>query len=193
MLCPPQLCIWYAYLPVQLKKRQLLPLAMLYRSIYCIASCPTISSLHIGQTRRELAAAAAWAEPCSSRATRDVRSSFSVDMGVLDVCELNDTELSEGDSRPICLGWGGAVGGAARPLPLPSTRPPPRLRRAAMTGIMTSKLSSFDRDPCCAGCGTATSATAARWTCSSSEVAKDLKPQARIAGRSRPDGTFTCQ
>lgn len=79
---------------------------MLPIRLYCVCS-PTISSLHIGQTRRELAAAAAWAEVWSSRATRDVRSSFSVDMGVLDVCELRDTELSEGDSSPICLGWGG--------------------------------------------------------------------------------------
>lgn len=133
MLCRQRLYIRYAYLPVQLKKRQLLPLAMPCLSLYRSVLYPTISSLHIGQTSRELAAAAAWAEPCSSRATRDVRSSFSVDMGVLEVCELNDTELSEGDSRPICLGWGGCGGGgAARPFPLPSTRPPPRLLRAAM-------------------------------------------------------------
>lgn len=44
----------------------------------------TISSLHIGHTILELAAAAAWAEPCSSRATLKVMSSFSVDIGVLD-------------------------------------------------------------------------------------------------------------
>ena len=103
---------------------------------------PTISSLHIGQTMRLLAAAAACAEPCSSRAMREVRSSWSVDIGVLEVCDDSDTELSEGDNRPgvrtvcwMCLGVtveDVAGDGGARPLPDPSTRPPPRLLRAAM-------------------------------------------------------------
>jgi hypothetical protein len=90
----------------------------------------------MGHTIRELAAAAAWAEACSSSATREVRSSFSADKGVPDVCELSDTELSDGDSRPVfktaCLGGGAGGGGGARFLPLPSTLPPPNCLRAAM-------------------------------------------------------------
>lgn len=108
----------------------------------CFLMCmPTISSLHIGQTMRELAAAAACAAPCSSRAMRDVRSSFSVDIGVLEVCELRDTELSEGDSKPglrtdwTCLGGAGGCDGGARLLPDPRTRPPPRLLLADISGV----------------------------------------------------------
>ena len=92
----------------------------------------TISSLHMGHTILELAAAAAWAEACSSRATRDVRPSFSVDTGMLDACELRDTELSEGDSKPefgVCDLF---TGGGARLLPVPSTLPPPKALLAAM-------------------------------------------------------------
>lgn len=93
-----------------------------------------MTSLQIGQTNLELAVAAAWAEPCSSRATRDVISSFSVDIGVLDVWLLNDTELSEGESI-AGLRMGallGAGAGGARPLPVPNTLPPPRLLREAI-------------------------------------------------------------
>jgi hypothetical protein len=92
----------------------------------------TISSLHIGQTILELAVAAAWAVPCSSRATRAVMSSFSVDMGVLEVCELRDIELLDGDRAPEGRNCGLTGTGGARFLPLPSTLPPPKLLLAAM-------------------------------------------------------------
>lgn len=59
--------------------------------------------------------------------------------GLLDVCELSDRELSEGDSRLALRTWCAcsACGGAGdtagdRFLPLPSTRPPPRDLREAM-------------------------------------------------------------
>lgn len=68
---------------------------------------------------------------------RDARSSSCVDKGVLDACELRETELSEGDRTPgriAGLGLLAASGGAGGPrlFPFPSTRPPPRLRREAM-------------------------------------------------------------
>lgn len=88
----------------------------------------TISSLHIGQTMRLVASAAALAPPCSSSATLVVISSVLTDKGVLLVCESRDTELSEGDRSPDVCGTGtllGAGGGGARFLPEPSTRPPP--------------------------------------------------------------------
>jgi hypothetical protein len=56
--------------------------------------------------------------------------------GLLEVCELSDTELSDGE-RKLALrrcwacGWGDNAGD--RFLPLPSTRPPPRDRREAMS------------------------------------------------------------
>lgn len=49
--------------------------------------------------------------------------------GLLDVCELSDSELSEGDSRlALRRWWAGGCGETAgdKFLPLPSTRPPPR-------------------------------------------------------------------
>lgn len=108
---------------------------------------PTISSLQIGHTIFELAAAAG-AEPCSSRATLEVMSSFSVDTGVLEVSLPSDTELSDGESRPggrntaalLAGSGGGAAGGAARPFPVPSTLPPPKLLREA---IFTHTYMSF--------------------------------------------------
>jgi len=107
-------------------------------------SLHTISSLHIGQTILELAAAAAWAVACSSRATRAVMSSFSVDMGVLEVCELKDIELFEGDRAPEGRNCDLTGAGGARLLPLPSTLPPPKLLRAAM--ILTSPETCTSRD-----------------------------------------------
>lgn len=92
----------------------------------------TISSLHIGQTILELAAAAAWAVPCSSSATLAVMSSFSTDKGVLEVCELSDIELSEGERPPEGRSCGFWATGGARFLPLPSTLPPPKLLLVAM-------------------------------------------------------------
>lgn len=75
-------------------------------------------------------------------------SSFSVDKGVLDACELSDVELSDGESRPElrtgCLL--GAAGGGARFLPVPSTRPPPRVLRAAMALAGGLAAASMARD-----------------------------------------------
>lgn len=71
-----------AYLPIQLQQCDLCSSA--HVSLYRVLIMHTISSLHIGHTILELAAAAAWPEPCSSRATLDAMSSFSVDIGVLD-------------------------------------------------------------------------------------------------------------
>ena len=59
-------------------------------------------------------------------------SSFSVDIGVLDVCELRDIELLDGDKAPEGRNCGLMGTGGARFLPLPSTLPPPRLLLAAM-------------------------------------------------------------
>jgi hypothetical protein len=59
-------------------------------------------------------------------------SSFSVDMGVLEVCELRDIELLDGDRAPEGRSCGLMGTGGARFLPLPSTLPPPRLLLAAM-------------------------------------------------------------
>lgn len=59
-------------------------------------------------------------------------SSFSVDTGVLEVWELSDIELLEGDRAPEGRRSGLFGTGGARFLPLPSTRPPPRLLRAAI-------------------------------------------------------------
>lgn len=59
-------------------------------------------------------------------------SSFSVDMGVLEVCELRDIELLDGDRAPEGRSCGLTGTGGARFLPLPSTLPPPRLLLAAM-------------------------------------------------------------
>lgn len=74
-------------------------------------------------------------------------------MGVLEARELNETELSEGESRGglwaagagAGLGAGDADGvGGARFLPLPRTRPPPRLLREAMvlSAYMAASCSS---------------------------------------------------
>lgn len=98
----------------------------------------TISSLQIGQTIRELAAAAAWAEAWSPRATREVRSSLSVDRGVLEAWELSDTELSDGESRSVGRDSGFFATGGARFFPLPRTLPPPRLLLAAIISIGTT-------------------------------------------------------
>lgn len=83
------------------------------------------------------------ADVCASRAMREVRSSWSVEMGVLEACELSDRELDDGDSRPVlalvlmlmlllpAVFRGGAS--AVTPLPLPITRPPPKVLRVAMS------------------------------------------------------------
>lgn len=81
-------------------------------------------SLQMGQTRRELAAAAPTGEALASRATLEAMSSVSV----VEVCELSETELSEGVS---CCGRCGMTAGE-RVRPLPKTRPPPRDLRDAI-------------------------------------------------------------
>jgi hypothetical protein len=106
----------------------------------CCSRCcePTISSLHIGHTSLLEALAAAFS--LGPIKTLLVMSSLvsAVLAGLLDVCELSDTELSEGDSRLALRRWTAAgCGGAAagdRFLPLPSTRPPPRDLREVMFG-----------------------------------------------------------
>jgi len=65
-----------------------------------------ISSLHIGHISLELADAAA-VEPRSAKAIRELISSSCAERGVLDACELSDSELSEGDSRLPLRGCGG--------------------------------------------------------------------------------------
>ena len=56
--------------------------------------------------------------------------------GGLDVWELRETELSDGDNRPVFrttdLGDAAVGAGGARFFPFPRTRPPPKLRRFAI-------------------------------------------------------------
>lgn len=71
-------------------------------------------------------------------ATREVKSSVSVEIGVLEAWELRETELSEGESKLVfreccCACWCCLAATAGdRFLPLPSTLPPPSDLRAAM-------------------------------------------------------------
>jgi hypothetical protein len=85
-----------------------------------------MSSLQMGQTRRELAAAAPTGPLFDSRAIREAMSSVSV----VEVWELDasDRELSEGVSWCGRCGW--TAGDNERPLP--KTLPPPNVRREAM-------------------------------------------------------------
>lgn len=86
-----------------------------------------MSSLQMGQTRRELAEAAPPTGPLlDSRATLLAISSVSV----VEVCELeaSDRELSEGVS---CCGRCGMTAGDSE-RPLPKTRPPPNVLRDAI-------------------------------------------------------------
>ena len=119
--------IAYSYLPVQLQKRHLL--LSVCSPFNQLRIVHTISSLHIGHTILEVAAAAAGAEPCSLRATFAAISSCSVDSGVLEVWLLSDIELSEGDKIAGLRVTGGLFGGGggARFFPVPSTLPPPKL------------------------------------------------------------------
>jgi hypothetical protein len=86
-----------------------------------------MSSLQMGQTRRELAAAAPTGPLLASRAILDAISSVSV----VEVWELDasDRELSEGVSW-----WGrwGLLTAGDSERPLPKTLPPPSVRRDAM-------------------------------------------------------------
>lgn len=124
-------------------------------SLYILGRChePTISSLHIGHTSLLDALAAAFSVgPISTLLLMSSRVSWVL-AGLMDVCELSDTELSEGDSRLALRRWAGAVavgcgGGAAgdRFLPLPSTRPPPRdLREVIFGSVLWSRESTWAR------------------------------------------------
>lgn len=86
-----------------------------------------------------------------SRATLDVRSSVSDEMGVVDVCELREMELSEGDRRlvlrvwlwllwvlELCLCCALAATAGDNDLPLPRMRPPPSDLRAAISPCCTA-------------------------------------------------------
>jgi hypothetical protein len=58
--------------------------------------------------------------------------------GLLDVCELSDMELSEGDRKlglRLCWACGRGETAGDRLRPLPSTRPPPRDLREAMSRV----------------------------------------------------------
>jgi hypothetical protein len=58
--------------------------------------------------------------------------------GLLDVCELSDMELSEGDRKLAlrrCWGLGCGETAGDRFRPLPNTRPPPRDLREAMSRV----------------------------------------------------------
>jgi hypothetical protein len=91
---------------------------------------PTISSLHIGHTSLLEALAAAAFSVLASKTLLPMSSLVSAVLaGLTDVCELRDTELSEGDIRLALRSWWGRGRGdtaGERCFPLPSTRPPPR-------------------------------------------------------------------
>lgn len=115
---------------------------------------PTISSLHIGHTRRLDALAAAFSLGPDS--TLVLMSSFGSEVlaGLLDVCELSDMELSEGDRKLAlrrCWGLGCGETAGDRFRPLPSTRPPPRDLREAMSRVsrMFSQRRSWARAGTC--------------------------------------------
>lgn len=104
----------------------------------------TISSLHIGHTSLLDALAAAFSFELSKTLLEMSSRVSAVLAGLLDVWELNETELSEGDSRLAlrwwaCCGRVTAAGEAAagdRFLPLPRTRPPPSdLREVMMSAV----------------------------------------------------------
>ena len=88
----------------------------------------TISSLHIGQTSRELAVAAAAAEfvfSLCSRDTRDLRSWISGgEVCAVEPEEVSDAVLADGDNRLEVLGGCGAIAGD-KERPLPMILPPP--------------------------------------------------------------------
>jgi hypothetical protein len=89
----------------------------------------TISSLQMGQTSRLEALAAAFSAAGSKTLLVMSSRASAVLAGLLDVCELSDRELSEGDSKlALRRWWAGGRGDTAgdRLRPLPSTRPPPR-------------------------------------------------------------------
>lgn len=105
----------------------------------------TISSLQIGHTsREEAAAAAAWST--FSRETLEPMSCVSrVGAGEFEFWELRDTELSDGDRRLTFLLWrdagaGETAGDSDRPLP--RIRPPPRdLREVILGGLLAEERS----------------------------------------------------
>lgn len=89
----------------------------------------TISSLQIGQTRVDLADAAAAFPFLSSLWSKDILALMSWGSVDVETDELTETELSEGDCRLVDRG-GRAAAAGERFLPLPNTLPPPSLRAA---------------------------------------------------------------
>jgi|TARA_R110002003_G_scaffold296_2_gene18605 hypothetical protein len=97
-----------------------------------------MSSLQIGHT--SLLEALATAVSLGPKRTLLLMSSLvsAVLAGLLDVCELSDTELSEGESKlALRRWWACGCGDMAgdRFLPLPNTRPPPRDLREAIVRV----------------------------------------------------------
>ena len=80
----------------------------------------------MGQTMRAVAAAAAW-EATESPLSKEIREAISwlSDEGGVDVCELRERVLAEGD-RCVLAGRGDGAAGESVLL-LPSTLPPPRV------------------------------------------------------------------
>ena len=81
-------------------------------------------------------------------------SSVSEDIGVVDACELNDIELSEGDRklafRPCCgLDVAMAASAGDRDFPLPKILPPPSDLRAAMTSCYVFYITAWFTTPYC--------------------------------------------
>lgn len=109
----------------------------------------------MGQTSLLEALAAAFS--LGPRRTLLVMSSrvSAVLAGLLEVCELSDRELSEGESMlALRRCWAGGAGDTAgdRFLPLPSTRPPPRdLREAMLERVEDSRGEFAALDMCSLG------------------------------------------
>lgn len=106
----------------------------------------TISSLQMGHTSLLEALAAAFSAPGSR--TLLVMSSLvsAVLAGLLEVWELRDKELSEGDSVALRRWAAGGRGDTAgdRLRPLPSTRPPPRdLPEVMMCAVARVRRGSY--------------------------------------------------
>jgi hypothetical protein len=103
----------------------------------------TISSLQMGHTSLLEALAAALAVGTASTLLPMSSLVSAVLAGLLDVWELSETELSEGDSRLALRRWTadgcGEAAAGDRFLPLPSTRPPPKDLREAMIGSVESR------------------------------------------------------
>jgi hypothetical protein len=123
----------------------------------------TISSLHMGHTSLLDALAAAFSLGPSNTLLLMSSLVSAVLAGLLDVCELSDTELSEGARKLALRPWrvcGCGEMAGERFFPLPSTRPPPRDLREAMSrmsrefGLPWWSVGGWGRPPRRArGCG----------------------------------------